>query len=232
MNRIIAIGDVHGCYHTLVALLDKIGYDDTRDMLIFIGDLIDRGRFSYETVSLVRSLQTHAFCEEGVICIRGNHEQMAIDAFQYDYDRESDYMNTSGDAALLWYFNGGESTMDSYSEYRENLLRDVRWFKSFPLYYETPDFIFCHAGLSRPGIRNNNEHDLIWGRRWIDEDTRKREKQVIFGHTPNTDVPYETKTGDICIDAGCVFGGSLCAMIIPENGEKKFVCVQKSNADK
>ena len=49
-KRIIAIGDIHGCYHTMVDLLLKINYDSATDTLIFLGDYIDRGPFSYKVV--------------------------------------------------------------------------------------------------------------------------------------------------------------------------------------
>ena len=42
-KRTIAIGDIHGCYYTLIDLLQKIDYQSGRDTLIFLGDYIDRG---------------------------------------------------------------------------------------------------------------------------------------------------------------------------------------------
>ena len=43
MGKIFAIGDIHGCYDQLVALIKKIPIDFKRDTLVFMGDYIDRG---------------------------------------------------------------------------------------------------------------------------------------------------------------------------------------------
>lgn len=83
-ERLIAIGDIHGCIHTLKNLLKSISYSSRTDTLIFIGDHIDRGYFSYETVTFIRTLR-YVVGEKKCICLRGNHEQMAIHAF-YDGD--------------------------------------------------------------------------------------------------------------------------------------------------
>ena len=68
--RTLVIGDVHGCLDKLVALLKDLSYRPGRDQLVFVGDLVDRGPNSVETVAFVRLL-----CKEGrVHVVRGNHE--------------------------------------------------------------------------------------------------------------------------------------------------------------
>lgn len=52
MKKIFVIGDVHGCLHTLEKMLSY--WEKNTEQLIFVGDLIDRGNFSPETVSLVK----------------------------------------------------------------------------------------------------------------------------------------------------------------------------------
>ena len=110
---------------------------------------------------------------------------------------------------------------------------DIGWFKALPLVYDTPEIIFCHAGLSKPLLKDNTAHDLIWGRDWIrHNDHRPREKQVIFGHTPSrTGTAYTVATGDICIDSACVYGGRLCALAINEDGNSKLFYADKSEED-
>ena len=76
-KRTIAIGDIHGCYYTLIDLLQKIDYQSGRDTLIFLGDYIDRGPHSYQVVSQLKRLRAQV--GDSCICLRGNHEQMAID---------------------------------------------------------------------------------------------------------------------------------------------------------
>ncbi len=67
MSETYVIGDVHGCYHTLCALLEKIPTDAK---IIMVGDLCDRGKFSKEVISLV--------IERGFKCVLGNHEEFMI----------------------------------------------------------------------------------------------------------------------------------------------------------
>lgn len=134
MDRLVAIGDIHGCVHTLKDLLNRVSYSSQTDTLVFIGDYIDRGYFSYEVVSMLIKLR-HQVGKDKVVCLRGNHEQMAIDAY-----RHGNYP--------LWYRNGGRSTEYSFEKKGQDLANAVSWFETLPLVYDTPEIIFCHAGLS------------------------------------------------------------------------------------
>ena len=67
------IGDVHGHYHTLRALIDRLNVAE-HDAVVMLGDLIDRGPTSAHVVDYVRSTAN-------VHSIRGNHEQMMADGF-------------------------------------------------------------------------------------------------------------------------------------------------------
>lgn len=219
MDRIIAVGDIHGCLNTLKTLLKNVDYSSQTDTLVFIGDYIDRGANSCETVAFLRKLQQQVGHDK-CICLRGNHEQMAIDAYE------------DGDNSL-WYCNGGGTTTWSYDRNGTDITSDIGWFKSLPFVYDTPEIIFCHAGLSKPLLKDNTVKDIIWGRDWIRKnDHRPREKQVVFGHTPNpAGIGYTVATGDICIDAACVYGGRLCALIIEENGNAELVYADQSEED-
>lgn len=218
MGRLIAIGDIHGCFNTLKNLLNKVSYNSATDTLVFVGDYIDRGYYSCEVVSMLRKLQQQVG-KDKVVCLRGNHEQMAIDAYK-KHDEQ------------LWYYNGGAATDYSFERNGEDISSALAWFKSLPLVYDTPKIIFCHAGLTYPCLEDNSEHDLLWGRDWIKTDSEAREKQIVFGHTPNrAGLAYVVDTGDICIDAACVYGGALCALVIQEDGTSECFYAEKAEED-
>lgn len=202
-ERLIAIGDIHGCFHTLKKLLEEVQYNKYLDTLVFVGDYIDRGLYSYEVVRFLRGLQEEVG-EDRCICLKGNHEDMAVNADGHAYNEP-------------WSFNGSRETAYSYERNQASIQEDLEWFANLPTVYDTPELIFCHAGLTSPKLQDNTSKDLLWGREWILRDKRPREKQVIFGHTPNKKGAYQTASGDLCIDGGCVFAGNLCAVIFSED---------------
>ena len=69
-DKIYIIGDVHGCYKTLLALIKKLPKDIR---ICFVGDLIDRGENSKNVVEFIKS--------NNYDCILGNHKQMFAEKF-------------------------------------------------------------------------------------------------------------------------------------------------------
>ena len=65
------IGDVHGCFDALMLLLEKIQYDSRYDQLGFVGDLINRGSQSLETLRFISSLKA-------AYVVLGNHDISAL----------------------------------------------------------------------------------------------------------------------------------------------------------
>ena len=53
-ERLIIVGDIHGCYHTLLGLLRKLDYVSRSDTLVFVGDYIDRGPWAFDVVRTLR----------------------------------------------------------------------------------------------------------------------------------------------------------------------------------
>ena len=82
------VGDLHGRYQPLMMQLAEVGFDFTRDRLICVGDLLDRGEQSEQVVALLDQAWFFA--------VRGNHEQFILD--QYEPERimlNGEYANHS-----------------------------------------------------------------------------------------------------------------------------------------
>jgi serine/threonine protein phosphatase 1 len=205
MKKIFAIGDIHGCYDRLKALMGKIPIDCSRDALVFIGDYIDRGPHSVEVVDYLIQLKNR-FPE--VIFLKGNHEDM-LDKFISGADR------------FTYLLNGGQQTLDSYltkpvqSESFPIPPDHMEFFKSLRLFYETEEFIFVHAGLRpRVPLESQNTEDLLWIRDKFVSSKYDFGKRVIFGHTPLKKPLVEPNK--IGIDTGAVYGNALSCIQLPD----------------
>ena len=197
MPRTIVIADVHGCLNTLKQLLSSVCIDVDKDTILFLGDYIDRGKHSYETVEFLIDLQEKM--NERCICLLGNHEEFML---QHTFD--SSYKQ-------IWKQNGGTKTIKSYFKNNAPLNKHRSWMSQLPLLHVTHGFVFCHAGLPHQKIEDNCKDDIIWSRNWIENMKEPNEMPVVVGHTP-VNQPYFTQNGNLCIDTGCVFGYNLCAI--------------------
>jgi serine/threonine protein phosphatase 1 len=101
-DPIYAVGDIHGRYDLMQKALQEIARDGGQDAatVVFLGDYIDRGPQSREVIACL--MQGPARPSNRWICLRGNHEQMAWDAYQ------------AGSDPHLWLDNGGDATLRSF----------------------------------------------------------------------------------------------------------------------
>ncbi len=98
MERILAIGDIHGCYAKLGSLMEKVNLNPGKDALVFIGDYIDRGDRAKDVVDYLIELKKRV---PSTVFLLGNHEHMLLD-----------YL--SGENSNPFLFNGGQKTLNSY----------------------------------------------------------------------------------------------------------------------
>ena len=218
-SRTLIITDIHGCYDECRSLLEKMSFDEERDILVNLGDTIDRGPAIYETFVFLRDLKERM--GERFILIRGNHEQMMLDAAA-----------EGGRSKDLWYYNSGEKTVFSFLNHKHRFQEFLSWYEAMPYYYTTAKYNCVHACLKDPDPVANDIQTLIWGR-----DTDYSGKLVMTGHTPyrfpiyylgdqygriDEDVwTYLPEKGMIALDTGCVYGNRLTGMII--TGSRKFL---------
>ena len=73
-SRTIVVGDVHGCLIELQAVLGKLGVDPDRDVVVFVGDLVNKGPSSAEVLRFIR-LMKNAYS------VRGNHDEAAVTVY-------------------------------------------------------------------------------------------------------------------------------------------------------
>lgn len=208
----IVIGDVHGCFNTLKALIKQFPKGKN---LCFVGDLIDRGHFSAQVVDFVKKIVDKG--RASIVC--GNHEDMAIKSF---FGNEKDFY--SG----MWYKNGAQQTLksyygDRYYEIKEmtKVKEDCLWFKSLPYYLEYKNdkfkFIISHSSILPVYEMEECEQrrmDTLWDRNFYFKGLEKLGIFNIFGHTPVKNV--EIKDFYSMIDTGAVYGYKLSAIDLDE----------------
>lgn len=222
-ENLIAIGDIHGCLDQLKQMIDRLGLKGD-EHLVFLGDYVDRGPDSKGVIAFLRELETQARCT----FLRGNHDQMMLDAFSVGEDHEQAY--------ALWISNGGTATLDSYrsNDDFDQAIEDLEWLKKTVLYLDTPEFFFVHAGL-RPDltVRQNilspeRENVFLWFRNHhqAKDHMIQWEKVVVCGHTIHR--KPVNRRNLICIDTGAFLShwgreGKLTAVRLPD---RAFVAVQ------
>ncbi|HPQ44267.1 MAG TPA: metallophosphoesterase family protein [Syntrophales bacterium] len=208
MEKIFAIGDIHGCLSKLEHLIPQIEIDSEEDTLVFIGDYIDRGPDSPGVVDFVLDLRRKI---DRVVCLRGNHEQMFLDYVCLNKNES------------LYLANGGDATIESYGYRRTPEGRKINvpeshmsFFRSLLLWYETADYIFVHAGLrDTVPLDEQDPQDLLWLRYEFILSSHDFGKTVIFGHTPMSHTNPLFCPGRIGIDTGAVYGGFLTCIELP-----------------
>jgi len=212
------ISDVHGCYKTLLALIDKLP-NKKDSKIVFVGDLVDRGANSYDVIKFVM--------DNNYDCVLGNHEKMFL---EYSPMLENDRQNED---LKYWLFKcGGEQTLKSYSS-KEEFYKQLDFLKSLPLYIEYKDYktedgrylVVSHSSIgqawefrySANQIRIKRfESQLLWSRY---KDFDNSEIFNVYGHTIFEE-PVINKYSS-AIDLGCYQSKEklpnprLCALEFP-----------------
>ena len=184
-KRILAVGDIHGMYQKLLSLMDQVQFNPDDDLLVFLGDYIDRGPQSLECLDYVMDLYKQY--PERVIPLLGNHEAMWLNYYRYENRRRSYMMDClDKQMVLVWLDNGGTDTHRQFKKLkRPELQKRLRWMQMLSNHYQVGDFYFCHAGI-QPFIplEKQRERDLLWIREAFFELYDGRYGTIVVGHTP------------------------------------------------
>ncbi|WP_234414156.1 metallophosphoesterase family protein [Paenibacillus sp. CAA11] len=234
--RILAISDIHGCYEEFCDLLEQVNYNSAEDRLVLVGDYVDRGPRSREVIDLLIRLQEEA----KVIILRGNHDQMMLDALLRDEDQR--WLKNGALYTLKSYY-GDEIDVENYNSstyekakgwIKQNYAHHLEFLDGLELYYESEQYIFVHAGIN-PAYKDWKQQpksDFIWIREAFFNHSTNLDKPVVFGHTPvlNLHDCEEIWINDdkIGIDGACAYGKRLNCLEINEQGEYKSYFVQKN----
>jgi serine/threonine protein phosphatase 1 len=212
---IAIIGDVHGCYYTLVDLYKKIISSYPGITVYSVGDMVDRGNFSCEVMDFI--------IENNIQMTPGNHDYMFYHFFK---DPQSIF-------AKSWFFNGSEPTLESYEDRQAAMFSHIDFIKEAPLYFNLPDCFISHAGVSNlyekflpgnfreileildPYIRNDLKTDR--GILWTRDPLLNLGKLQVVGHTKQQEITLIEDANSVYIDTGACVGNKLSAIIVHES---------------
>jgi serine/threonine protein phosphatase 1 len=192
-----AIGDLHGEVSLLRRLLHTIPYQP-EDTLVFLGDYLDRGENSIETIRVLQALhKEHAKC----IFIRGNHDDTWLD--EWDGTRFKQAPGMPG-ARKVWNSCHGHVPHDIGT-----------WLETTRIDYEDDHAYYVHAGI-KPGLpfwRTETIYKL-WGEESFLHSDYNWGKPVVFGHWQ---FPQPMITDNkIGVDTGAWDSGILTAVRLPD----------------
>ncbi|MCL9762807.1 polynucleotide kinase-phosphatase [Frankia sp. AiPa1] len=221
------IGDVHGCRDELELLLTRLGYDLSRDeagrptsarhpagrRAVFVGDLVDRGPDVPGVLRLAMGMVAEG--SGHVVC--GNHENKLVRALQGKKVTVS-----HGLAASLEQLGAEPAAFQAQvTTFCQDLVSHY--------VFDAGRLVVAHAGLKeayhgRASARvrsfalygdttgETDEYGLPVRHPWARE--YRGRATVVYGHTPSPEPEWVNNT--LCVDTGCVFGGSLSALRYPE----------------
>ncbi|HEX7371053.1 MAG TPA: metallophosphoesterase [Rhodanobacteraceae bacterium] len=211
-GRDFVVGDIHGCFDAVRDAMVSVGFDEARDRLFSVGDLVDRGPSSEDAVDWIARPWFHA--------VRGNHEQMALGIAIGKHD------------PVNYAANGGQWMLDLPPARRKAI---AAMFGTLPVAIEvdTPagavgivhadvpggDWAAFIATLQQP-MFNNAWHRIVEGALWNRARFEQRDASgvrnaalVCVGHSPTRE---PLLLGNVAyVDTGCVFGGKLT--LVPLN---------------
>ncbi|MFF2956443.1 polynucleotide kinase-phosphatase [Kitasatospora sp. NPDC057965] len=221
------VGDIHGCRAELETLLTRLGWTLVRDdagrpvdavhpdgrTAVFVGDLVDRGPDTPGVLRLVMGMVAAGHA----ICVPGNHENK---------------LGRAMSGRKVTVSHGLQESLDQLAGESEEFRAEVRAFiRDLVSHYllDGGALVVCHAGLPEKyhgrasgRVRSHalygdttgetDEYGLPVRYPWAEE--YRGRALVVYGHTPVPTASFLNNT--ICLDTGCVFGGSLTALRYPE----------------
>ena len=213
-RRILAVGDIHGNADQLRVLWRKVAFDERTDLLVFLGDYIDRGAAPVRALQFVQR-QVEKY--RNVHALMGNHEAMMLSYIDaYGLGR------TIMGHFDLWLANGGRITRKQLAALPKAEAESLTAFvRSRPISFRTShageDILFVHAGVN-PAAEDCRE-DMLWIREKFFAGYHGS-TLVVVGHTPTqmlrrggAAVPLFLPNNIIACDTGAYLPGGRISCV-------------------
>ena len=234
--NIFAIGDIHGSLTELTLLHKKIltheKFDIKNDLLIHLGDYIDRGKNSKGVIDQIVKLKDEKI---KTINLMGNHEEFMINFFSNKINNIKKWLNFGADQTFKSYgIEIVEFIKDGFEDDIIDNLRNklsekmgnnhINFFNNLEISFSTNKYLFVHAGIDPlKNLSDQTKKDYLWSRsnNFFHKDFMSK-KIIVHGHTPVENItnhPYR-----INVDTGCYFSGNLsCGWLSDTNENRNFL---------
>lgn len=234
--RVYAVGDVHGRLDLLDDALSRIEADihsraRAQNIIVFLGDLIDRGPSSAQVIERVRTYRRPAV---RTVFLSGNHEEVLLRLLRGESLFLRDWLNFGGAQCARSYGISSTALKRMDPGQAVEVLRqkipghDQAFLKSFVDTFRIGSYLFVHAGV-RPGVplSDQTQADLRWIRRPFLENDDDHGFVVVHGHTIAEQV--DVRANRIGLDTGAYRSGVLTAMGL-EGRERWFLQTEPERA--
>jgi serine/threonine protein phosphatase 1 len=233
----IAVGDIHGNLAALTDLLGQLRADAAAgDVVVFLGDYIDRGPDSRQCIDAILSFKQDIPAD--VVCLRGNHEDwllrtradytkhswlLGMDPYvtvrSYSAEAERMLRHAMQDVGLRLYVGTCSLPYDVFFDTMPQSHRT--FFDQLVLSFQSEACICSHAGVDPrvADLADQTEKSLVWGNGPF-PDNYRGQRTVVYGHRNNAELdpagwPRPRITGNT-IGIDTISHGVLTAIRLPD----------------
>lgn len=233
--RVYAIGDIHGRLDLLDDALARIEADNAgrahaRNIIVFLGDLIDRGPSSAQVIERARTYRRPGL---RTVFIIGNHEEVLLRLLRGESRFVRDWLKFGGAECARSYGISPTALKRMDPGQAVQVLRDKipkhdqEFLESFVDTFRVGSYLFVHAGV-RPGVPlpEQKQSDLRWIRQPFLENEDDHGFIVVHGHTIADQI--DVRDNRIGLDTGAYRTGVLTAMGL-EGRERWFLQTERKS---
>lgn len=233
--RVYAIGDIHGRLDLLDDTLARIEADNegrphARNIVVFLGDLIDRGPSSAQVIERARTYRRPGL---RTVFIIGNHEEVLLRLLRGESRFVRDWLKFGGAECARSYGISSTALKRMDPGQAVKVLRhkipkqDQEFLESFVDTFRIGSYLFVHAGV-RPGVPlpEQKQSDLRWIRHPFLHSDDDHGFIVVHGHTIADQI--DVRDNRIGLDTGAYRTGVLTAMGL-EGHERWFLQTERKS---